>query len=216
MTAIAIDIVSDVVCPWCYVGKKRLEAALRLMPAEIIPQIRWHPFQLDPTIPPEGTDRKRYMAGKFGSPERVREVHRAISEAGRGAGIEFDFEAIEVSPNTLDAHRVLHWARAAGSDTQHRLAELLFAAYFEEGGNIGDPLVLAAAAREAGMDAEQVTARLASGEDRQSVEQEIEAARRMGVTGVPCFIIGRKYALVGAQEPEKLAEAISAIAGNSQ
>lgn len=209
-TPITIDIISDLVCPWCYIGKKRLEIALRSVAATIQPEIRWHPFQLDPNIPRGGKDRKLYLAEKFGSQERVHEIHRSIVQAGKSVGIDFDFEAIESSPNTLDAHRVMHWAGQIGSGVQHSLAGLLFSAYFEEGADIEDPLVLAAAASSAGMDSRGVARRLQGGESQAEVEDEIYSARQMGVTGVPFFVIGRRYAVTGAQEPKTLAEVIMA------
>jgi len=207
---LTIDIVSDVVCPWCYIGKKRLEIALDMLPQEIRPRLVWHPFQLDPTIPPGGLDRRQYMARKFGSPQKVRELHRPIERIGKDLGIDFDFEAIEVAPNTLDAHRLLRWAGQAGAQMQHRLAGLLFAAYFEQGADVGDARVLTEAARTAGMDGERVADLLATDADRAEVVEEIGHAQRMGVTGVPCYILNRRMAIMGARDPETIAEALLA------
>lgn len=207
---ITIDIVSDVVCPWCYVGQKRLERALSSVPAVPV-DIRWRPYQLDPSIPPEGRDRKTYLVAKFGSEERIRELHMRLEEVGRAEGIEFAFDAIEVSPNTLDAHRVLRWAATAGPGVQDRLARRLFWLYFEEGADIGDPAVLIEAAREAGMDAALVETLLAAGADREEVRAEIATAQKMGITGVPCFLLEGRYVIVGAQDAAVLANAIRKV-----
>ncbi len=210
--SITIDVVSDAVCPWCFIGQKRLDKAVAAVP-EVDVQIRWRPFQLDPTIPPEGKDRRQYMLAKFGSEERLRQIHANIEPLGAAEGIEFDFDAIKVSPNTLDAHRVMRWAAAAGPEAQNRLARRLFQLYFEEGKNIGDHAVLTEAAREAGMDAPVVEAMLATDTDRDAVSNEAATASRMGITGVPCFLLEGKYAVMGAQESDTLADAIRQIAG---
>jgi len=205
-----IDVVSDVVCPWCFIGQKRLDKAVAAVP-EVSVEIRWRPFQLDPTIPAEGKDRKQYMLAKFGNAEKLREIHARIEALGAAEGIDFDFEAITVSPNTLDAHRVLRWA-ANGAEVQGRLARRLFQLYFEEGKNIGDHAVLIEAAREAGMDAPVVEAMLATDADRDEVLNEAATASRMGITGVPCFLFESKYAVMGAQDTDTLADAIRQIA----
>lgn len=206
-----IDVVSDVVCPWCFIGQKRLDRAVAAVP-EVDVEIRWRPFQLDPTIPPQGKDRKEYMLSKFGSAEKLHEIHSRIEALGVAEGIDFDFDAITVSPNTLDAHRVLRWAAANGPDVQGRLARRLFQLYFEEGANVGDHSVLVEAAREAGMDAPVVAAMLATDSDRDAVLDEAATASRMGVTGVPCFLFEGKYAVMGAQDAGTLADAIRQIA----
>ena len=157
---ITVDVVSDVVCPWCFIGQKRLDKAIAAV-GDIDVHVRWRPFQLDPTIPPEGKDRRDYMLDKFGSEERIREIHARIEPLGEAEGIDFAFDAIKVAPNTLDAHRVIRWAGAAGEDVQNRLVRRLFQLYFEEGANIGDHAVLIEAAREAGMDAAVVETLLA-------------------------------------------------------
>lgn len=209
--ALTIDIVSDVVCPWCYIGKMRLEAALAQLP-EMDVVIRWRPFQLDPTVPPEGKDRRDYMLGKFGSDERISQIHANIIPVGAAEGIRFDFDAIRIAPNTLDAHRVIRWAADAGGEVQTRLVTRLFADYFENGRNIGDHAVLIDAARDSGMDASVVTPLLASDADREAVETEIATASRMGITGVPCFLLDGKYAVMGAQDAATLANAIQQVA----
>lgn len=209
--AISIDVISDVVCPWCFIGQKRLDKAIAAAP-EVAVDVRWRPYQLDPTIPPEGKDRKAYMLAKFGSEERLREVHGRVKETGADEGIAFDFGAIKVSPNTLDAHRVIRWAATEGGDVQNRVARRLFQLYFEEGANIGDREVLIEAASEAGMDAAVVETLLAGDADREAVEAEIATATKMGVRGVPCFLIEGKYAVMGAQDSETLADAIRQVA----
>lgn len=206
-----IDVVSDVVCPWCYLGQKRLDAAIAASP-DVDVAVSWRPFQLDPTIPAEGMDRKAYMHAKFGDEERLREAHARLEALGEAEGIDYAFDAIKVSPNTLDAHRVIRWAGAAGEEAQNRLVRHLFRLYFEEGKDIGDHAVLAGAAREAGMDGAVVESLLASDADRDAVAEEAATASRMGVTGVPCFLFEGKYAVMGAQEPSALADAIRQIA----
>ncbi|WP_159585792.1 DsbA family oxidoreductase [Chelativorans xinjiangense] len=207
---IAVDVVSDVVCPWCYVGQRNLQAALdRLQGVSV--SVRWRPYQLDPTIPPEGRDRQDYLINKFGDPARIEAMHDRLREIGAAAGIAFDFAAIKVSPNTLDAHRLVRWAATAGEDVQNQIVRRLFRLYFEEGANIGDHAVLLEAAREAGMDAALVETLLPTPADRTEVEAEIATASRMGVTGVPCFLLEGRYALMGAQPPETLADAIGKV-----
>lgn len=210
LAPISVDVVSDVVCPWCYVGQKRLEAALASV-SDVQVELRWRPYQLDPSIPRGGMDRKQYMLAKFGSEERLREIHDRIAEAGREAGIDFAFDRITVSPNTLDAHRVLRWAGPLGNGIQNRLARRLFQLYFEEGQNIGDHRVLAGAARDAAMDVAVVEALLPTDADAQEVTKEIETAQRMGIRGVPCYLLEGKYAVMGAQDPAVLADAIRQV-----
>ncbi|MDH6235111.1 putative DsbA family dithiol-disulfide isomerase [Mesorhizobium soli] len=209
--SLTVDVVSDVVCPWCFIGQRRLDKAVAAVP-EVNVEINWRPYQLDPTIPPEGKDRQQYMLAKFGSADRLREIHSRIKELGAAEGIAFDFGAITVSPNTLDAHRVLRWASANGSEVQGRLARRLFQLYFEEGKNIGDHAVLIEAASEAGMDAPVVAAMLATDADSEAVASEVATASRMGITGVPCFLFEGKYAVMGAQDSDTLADAIRQIA----
>lgn len=210
-TSISIDVISDVMCPWCYIGKKRLEKAVDALEG-IDVKIHWRPFQLDPMLPPEGKDRQAYLNEKFGGQARAADFYTRIEEAGSGEGIPFDFAAIKVSPNTLDAHRVIRWAASAGTDVQGRIAQRLFQLYFEEGANIADHSVLIQAARDCGMDASIVETLLATDADREAVRKEIEIAQEMGVSGVPCFIVESRYAVLGAQDSEILADAISRIA----
>jgi predicted DsbA family dithiol-disulfide isomerase len=208
---ISIDVVSDAVCPWCYVGQKRLDLAMATIP-EIEASVRWRPFQLDPTIPPEGLDRKAYMEAKFGNSGRLEQAHNRLVDLGRDVGIDFAFGAIGRSPNTLDAHRVIRWAGSAGAGLQGKVVRRLFRAYFEEGRDIGRPEVLVELARDAGMDAALVETLLATDADRDAVREEIATASRMGVTGVPCFLLEGRYAVVGAQDTAVLADAIRRVA----
>jgi predicted DsbA family dithiol-disulfide isomerase len=208
---VTLDVVSDVVCPWCYVGQKRLEKAIRGL-TDISVEVRWRPFQLDPTIPSGGTDRGKYMLAKFGSEERIRQAHARIEPLGEAEGIAFAFDQIQVAPNTLDAHRVIRWAASGEPGAQNRVVKRLFSLYFEEGANIGDHAVLAGAARDAGMDSAVVEAMLATGADRAEVESEAATAARMGITGVPCFLLESRYAVMGAQETDALADAIREVA----
>ncbi len=205
-----IDVVSDVMCPWCYIGKRRLEAAVAATDTAL--DIRWRPFQLDPTLPPGGKDREAYLAEKFGSIERARELYENIRQAGDAEAIPFAFKKIAVSPNTLDAHRLIRWAGGIDAAMQDRVVEALFKAYFIDGENIGDHRTLARIAGEAGMDADLVAELLPGDADRQLVMKEIAQAQAMGVTGVPTFIVANKYALVGAQPAAQLAEAFRAVA----
>ena len=210
-TELVVDVISDAVCPWCFVGMKRLEHAARLVD-NVELRARWRPYQLDPNIPAGGLPRRDYMLGKFGSEDRIREIHARIEPLGAAEGIAFDFDAITVSPNTLDAHRLIRWAAANGEEVQGRLVRLLFSLYFEQGRNIGDHAVLIAAAREAGMDSAVVETLLPSDADTDAVRNEIATASRMGVTGVPCFLLERRYAVMGAQDTDTLADAIRQVA----
>ncbi|MFC3323172.1 DsbA family oxidoreductase [Mesorhizobium cantuariense] len=211
MNAITVDVVSDVVCPWCFIGQKRLDRAISAV-GDVDVHIRWRPSQLDPTIPPQGKDRHDYMLAKFGSDERIREIHARIEPLGEVEGIAFAFDAIKVAPNTLDAHRLIRWAGAAGEAVQNRLVRRLFQLNFEEGANIGDHAVLIEAAREAGMDASVVATLLPTDADVEAVRTEIATASRMGITGVPCFLLEGKYAVMGAQDADTLADAIRQVA----
>jgi predicted DsbA family dithiol-disulfide isomerase len=161
---LVIDVVSDVVCPWCYLGKRRLERAVALVPAtEVV--VRWHPFQLDPTIPPEGLDRADYMRRKFGDdPSRLDAVHDRLVAFGQEEGIDYRFDAIARSPNTLDAHRLVRWTPVAGQDG---IVEALFKAYFTEGRDVGDHAVLADIGSRFGLDRKTILARLQTDEDRE-------------------------------------------------
>ena len=204
--ALVIDVVSDVVCPWCYVGKRRLESALALREGPPV-VIHWRPFQLDGTIPAEGLDRVAYMTRKFGSLDKIAGIHQRLTAIGAQEGIAFDFAAIRRSPNTLDAHRLIRWAGGVGR--QGDIVEALFKAYFVEGRNIGDRTVLADIAAEQGLDRAAVVAMLASGTDGELVAREIEMAHQIGVQGVPFFIFAGKLAVSGAEAAEVLAGAMA-------
>jgi predicted DsbA family dithiol-disulfide isomerase len=205
MPDLIIDVVSDAVCPWCFVGKRRLEAALALGEEKDI-SVRWRPYQLDPTIPPGGLERVAYMRAKFRDDARLTEAHARLTAIGEEVGIAFDFAAIKRSPNTLDAHRVIRWAFEAGK--QDALVERLFSDYFERGRDIGDHDVLVAAAESCGMDGALTRSLLAGSGDVAEVRAEIEHAQNVGVSGVPFFIFASKLAVSGAQGADVLARAI--------
>lgn len=206
---ITLDVISDVLCPWCYIGKRRLEKAIAATPGFLL-DIRWRPFLLDATISPDGMDRREYLTRKFGSPEGVDRVYTPVREAGKAEGIPFDFDAIKRSPNTIDAHRLIRWAQSTGH--QDDIVERLFQLYFTEGANLNDRQVLLDAATGIGMERELVERLLASDADVAETRHEIELAQKMGVTGVPTFIVGNKYAVVGAQDGEVIASAITQFA----
>jgi predicted DsbA family dithiol-disulfide isomerase len=194
-----IDIVSDTICPWCYVGKRRLERALKERP-ELDVTIEWHAFQLNPEMPTEGVDRETYMMRKFGSEQRVTEIFDSIAAAGRQEGIPFAFDRIARTPNTVNSHRLIRWAEPAGC--QDAVVELLFRRYFEQGKDIGAIDVLVQIAVEAGLEGADAERFLSGTDGIEDVRAENVAAHRLGISGVPCFIFEKKYAVSGAQEPE--------------
>jgi predicted DsbA family dithiol-disulfide isomerase len=208
---ISIDVVSDVVCPWCFIGQKRLKKAISMTP-EIDVKVQWRPYQLDPTIPAEGYDRKEYMTAKFGGEDRLKQVHTRLREAAIDDEIAFALEKIEISPNTLDAHRVIRWAGGVDTDLQDKVVAGLFSAFFESGRNIGDHQVLIDVAKAAGMDTSIVEPLLATDADKDAVREEIATAQRMGITGVPCYLLEGRYAVVGAQDAATLADAFRRVA----
>ena len=195
-----LDVVSDTVCPWCYIGKKRLDQALVMHGGDGI-TLAWRPFQLDASIPEGGVDRKAYMEKKFGA-ERARTVGNTIRELGEAAGITFRFEKIERSPNTLNSHRLVRWAGTAGCQTE--MVDILFRRYFEDGEDVGSHDVLLDAANEAGMDVDIVRDLLSKDADKELIRKEDALARQMGIQGVPSFVINSQWVMVGAQEPETL------------
>lgn len=203
--AIAVDVVSDVVCPWCFIGKRRLEKAMAAM-VETPLTVRWRPFQLDPTIPPAGMPREEYLNRKFGA-ERIPQIHQPVITAGAMEGIDFRFDQIRRSPNTIDAHRLIRWAQSQGFEEP--MVERLFQLYFLEGQDIGDEKILSKAASDIGLDGRAAADFLAGNSARQDVLQEIESAASSGVTGVPTFIIANRYAVIGAQDPRYIAGAIA-------
>lgn len=215
MRKIQIDIVSDVMCPWCYIGKRNLEAAQSLLDDTEL-EVHWRPYQLDPTIPPEGKDRKQYLSEKFGGDARASEIYERVNQAGRATGIDFNFEGIEVSPNTLNAHRLIRWAGGQGPEMQDKVVTRLFQLYFEEGVDIGDIEVLVKAADACGMDGELVRQLLSSDADLEAVQGEIAHAQSIGVTGVPCFIIDQRHGVMGAQPAEALVQAIEKVISDKE
>jgi predicted DsbA family dithiol-disulfide isomerase len=202
---LTIDVVSDVVCPWCYLGEKRLEMALKEAPQPVA--LRWRPYQLDPTIPAGGLDRAEYMEKKFGKSGRLQTVHDNLVRLGAEVGLPFAFDKIKRAPNTLDAHRLIRWANAAG--VQGQVVDRLFKAYFVEGRDIGDRAVLIEIAQECGLDATLVEKLLADGADADLVREEIAQAQALGVSGVPFFIFAGRLGVPGAQEPSVLVRAMA-------
>ena len=179
-------------CPWCYIGKRRLEAALDEVRAEMEVEVRWRPYQLDPTLPKQGKDRQQYLEDKFGGAAGAEQAYAAIRTAGVEEQIPFAFDKIEVSANTLDAYRLIRWAGSLGLTTQQQVVDLLFKAYFEDGKNIGDDEVLMETAEQAGLEMPVIERLLAGDADRDTVAAEIGQARQMGVTRGACFIIDMK------------------------
>ncbi len=206
---ILVDVVSDVMCPWCFIGKRRLEEAFERTSHSL--EIHWRPFQLDATLPAAGKERQIYLNEKFGSAEQAKQVYSNVSNAGAAENIPFAFDKIKVSPNTLDAHRLIRWAGSASPELQDRIVESLFQAYFIYGEHIGDHDVLVRIADDAGMDSELVSELLDGDADRDLVQKEIELAQKMGVTGVPTFIVDNTYALIGAQPADQILAAIDGI-----
>jgi predicted DsbA family dithiol-disulfide isomerase len=195
---ITLDILSDPICPWCYIGKAKLDRALAAQPEPTF-DIRWRPFQLNPDMPSEGMDRHAYLEMKFGEDQALL-VYDRIRRTAEEAGLDVDFNRIERTPNTLDAHRLLRWARIEGR--QNGVADALFRRYFVEGEDISDLRVLVDVARQVGLDAELVARLLDSAADVEEVREEDRQARAMGVTGVPTFLIGGRYVVPGAQDTE--------------
>ncbi|CAG0969670.1 2-hydroxychromene-2-carboxylate isomerase [Burkholderiales bacterium] len=204
-----VDVVSDVVCPWCYIGKRHLEAALAMV-AEAggdTPVVRWHPFELNPGIAGEGVDRREHIERKFGGPARAAQAYDRVRRAGTQAGIAFDFERIARQPNTRDAHRLIAWAQTRGDASA--LVERLFRAYFVDGLFVGSREVLADLAAEAGEDRDAARAFLDSGVGASEIEDAEARAASLGITGVPFFIVDGRYGLSGAQPAATIVEALS-------
>lgn len=205
---IKLDIISDPICPWCYIGKTYLDRALAQTRKHPF-TIEWHPFQLNPDMPEGGMDRQEYLQTKFGGPENAAEVYGRIAQAAQAAGLTIDFDAIPRTPNTLDAHRVIHWAGL--EHKQQETVDALFAAYFEEGRDIGDRDTLADIADGAGLDAAAIRRLLATDNDLADIRRRDEHARERGVTGVPTFIIADQHVVPGAQQPELWLKLIAEI-----
>jgi predicted DsbA family dithiol-disulfide isomerase len=207
--ALTIDVISDVVCPWCYIGKRFLEQALALKP-EIAVEVRFRPYFLNPWVPREGISREEYLITKFGSVARYNSNNNRVVEAAAAAGLSYNRDLIKRQPNTLDCHRLILWAERAGKAPamKQRLMEL----YFSEGADLTKAEVLVGAAADCGLDADDVRALLESQQDVDTVEREAQSAKEAGIDGVPCFIIGGMIALSGAQPPDYLAAAIERAA----
>lgn len=210
---IKLDILSDPICPWCFIGKARLDQALINHPDHPF-AIEWHPFQLNPTMPAGGMDRREYLETKFGGRANALKVYGAIAEAAEESGLEIDFAAIERTPNTLDAHRLIHWAGIEGRQTA--VVTALFKAYFQEGKDIEDPATLRAIAEGAEMDGDMIARLLASDADRADIIARDSHARQRGVNSVPTFIVANTHVVPGAQPPELWEQVISELAGPPQ
>ncbi len=200
-----IDIVSDTVCPWCFIGKRRIERAMAMRP-DVEFDVVWRPYRLDPSIPREGVERRAYLKAKFGDSPRTSAMGDAIRSEGASEGITFAFDKIARSPNTLDSHRLIRWSASAG--VQNEVVENLFHAYFIEGHDIGSSAVLSEVAGNSGMDSELVAKLLSGDADLESVEREAGLANEMGITGVPTFIFDSKFMISGAREAELLVRII--------
>ena len=209
--AVRADVVSDVVCPWCYIGKHRLEAATRLNPG-IKVEINWRPYFLNPWIPREGIDRKTYLETKFGSVERYAAIAQRVAAAAAAEGLVYASDKISRQPNTLDCHRVIRWAN--GVTDPGRVKQRLMDLYFAEGADLTDANVLAQAAADCGMDGDRVRELLATDTDVELITGEAEAAKEAGIDGVPCFVFGGSIVVTGAQSPEYLSSAIERAATN--
>jgi predicted DsbA family dithiol-disulfide isomerase len=208
MAKVIIDVVSDVICPWCFLGKRRLDKALASLP-DVETQVTFRPFFLDSTLPPEGMDRQRYMLAKFGA-ERLKTIHDPLIAAGAEDGVPYAFDKITRTPNTLNAHRLSRWALVSG--VQRTVMEALFMAYWSWGQDISDTKVLSTIATVNGLHGEDIANLLGTEADKKEVLEEAQLAQNIGVTGVPTFIINRKYGMAGAQPVEALVEMIKKAA----
>jgi predicted DsbA family dithiol-disulfide isomerase len=202
---VRIDIVSDVVCPWCFIGKKRLENAVAMKP-DVPVELHWRPYFLNDWIPREGISREEYLTTKFGSVERYKGIAQRVAAAAQAEGLTYAMDKISRQPNTLDAHRLIRWAGEIGKAAE--MKQTLMDFYFTQGGDLTDRETLVRAASEVGLDADRVGADLASDKDVAEIEREAEAAKEAGIQGVPMFIFDGRFAVSGAQAPETLAEAI--------
>ena len=209
---IRIDVVSDVVCPWCFIGKRRLEKALALA-SDVPVEVHYRPYYLNEWIPAEGMSREEYLTTKFGSPDRYKDIARRVQAAAAAEGLVYAVEKMSRQPNTRDPHRLIRWAEGIGKapEMKQRLMDL----YFTEGAALSNEAVLVQAAADVGLDPEDVRAALDSDKDIAEIEQEVNAAKEAGIQGVPCFILDGKYAISGAQEPEALAQAIQQISAQA-
>lgn len=202
-----IDIFSDTVCPWCFIGKRRLETALAAMPP-VETEIHWHAFQLNPDLPAQGRDRREYLDAKFGGAEAAERIYARVREAGRSVGIDFQFEKIIRSPNTFNSHRLIQLAA-----TQHKadaMVEALFRGYFLEGRDIGDDATLAGLAHSAGLEGD-IGTWLTGESERSEVLNDLRAGREFGISGVPFFIFASRYSVSGAQPVEVFRQAMDTV-----
>ncbi len=202
---VRIDIVSDVVCPWCFIGKKRLESAVAMKP-DVPVELHWRPYFLNDWIPREGISREQYLTTKFGGVDRYKGIAQRVAAAAQAEGLTYAMDKISRQPNTLDAHRLIRWAGEIGKAAE--MKQTLMDFYFTQGADLTDRDTLVRAASAVGLDAEKVRADLASDKDVAEVEREAEAAKEAGIQGVPMFIFDGRFAVSGAQAPETLAEAI--------
>lgn len=209
---VKLDILSDPICPWCYIGKAHLDRALEAHPDHPF-AIEWHPFQLNPDMPPEGMDRRAYLEAKFGGPEGAAQVYGRIADAAKAAGLSIDFDAIQRTPSTLDAHRLIHWAGLEGRQTA--VVTRLFKAYFEAGQDIGDRNVLLDIAEGVGLDRAMIERLLDSDADREDIRARDAHARARGVTGVPTFVVANAHVLPGAQPPELWEQVLTELAAQN-
>lgn len=205
---VKLDILSDPICPWCYIGKANLDRALERSGDHPF-EIEWHPFQLNPDMPAEGADRRTYLEAKFGGKAQAVKAYARVNELAAAAGLGLNFEAMERTPNTLNAHRLIHWAGIEGR--QSLVVSALFRAYFTEGRDIGDVEVLADLADSAGMDGAVVARLLASDSDIAEIQARDRHSREMGITAVPTFIVDHRHAVPGAQPPEMWDKVIADI-----
>jgi len=206
---VRIDVVSDVVCPWCFIGKRRLEKAIALK-SEIPVEVHWRPYFLNDWVPREGMARDDYLTAKFGSPERYKGIAGRVQQAAADEGLTYAVDRISRQPNTTDAHRLIRWAEGIGKAAE--MKQKLMDLYFTEGADLTNPAVLVQAAADIGLDPEDIREALASDQDVEQIGREAEAAKEAGIQGVPMFIFGGKFAVSGAQAPEYLADAIERAA----
>ena len=210
---IKLDILSDPICPWCYIGKANLDRALENRPDHPL-NIEWHPFQLNPDMPAGGMDRCEYLETKFGGKENAVKIYSKIAEAAEGAGLAIDFAKIDRTPNTLDAHRLIHWAGLEGRQTA--IVSRLFKAYFEEGHDIGDRGILLDIAEGAGLDRAMTERLFESDADLDDIRARDKHARNRGVTGVPTFVVANQHVVPGAQAPELWLRVIDELVEHSE
>jgi predicted DsbA family dithiol-disulfide isomerase len=206
-----VDVISDVICPWCFIGKRRLEKAVAALDGQHEVRVRWQPFQLNPAMPREGISRREYRTRKFGSWERSLELDARVIEVGESEGIHFAFDRIERTPNTLDAHRLIGLAGREG--VQDAVVEALFRAYFTQGRDISNRQTLLDVVAKAGLDRGKAEAVLSSGGGQEAIREADELARRVRVEGVPLFVINRRLTLSGAQPPEAFLAAFKQALG---